>query len=346
MNGNAIAGARGEDGGDPTMERAIRPARQLASRSVVRRPPHVSLQRPGSRPAGPSRLRPRRHGERRRSSPPTPASCSTRAGSAFSATASSSTTAWACSRCTATCRRSTSRSATRVTKGQTHRPQRDDRTRRRRSSALHDAGRGASGQSGRMVGRPLDPGSGRAEAGTPPVSRRSVNPRPHRERDANASELWRGITRTPRAEHAVKTCARPDRYQVQLATRAIKVILRVGLVLFSSDSRLLRLGEFNASTKHLGWHARLGAGCVARLRRQQGARDGSAGGRRASGGQKVDPATAGDVKGVVSLEGAAPKNEPIKMNADPVCVKANTTPQFQETYRSRQTGSWPTCSST
>ena len=33
-----------------------------------------------------------------------------------------------------------------------------------------------------------------------------------------------------------------------------------------------------------------------------------------------------------SLDGAAPKNEPIKMNADPVCVKANTTPQFQETY--------------
>src|SRR5262245_63852310 len=50
------------------------------------------------------------------------------------------------------------------------------------------------------------------------------------------------------------------------------------------------------------------------------------------GGQKVDPATAGDVKGVITLEGSAPKNEPIKMNADPVCVKANTTPQFQETY--------------
>ena len=32
------------------------------------------------------------------------------------------------------------------------------------------------------------------------------------------------------------------------------------------------------------------------------------------------------------LDGAAPKNEPIKMNADPVCVKENTTPQFQETY--------------
>jgi hypothetical protein len=52
----------------------------------------------------------------------------------------------------------------------------------------------------------------------------------------------------------------------------------------------------------------------------------------AAGGQKVDTATAGDVKGVVTLEGTAPKNEPIKMNADPVCVKANSTPQFQETY--------------
>jgi plastocyanin len=49
-------------------------------------------------------------------------------------------------------------------------------------------------------------------------------------------------------------------------------------------------------------------------------------------GQKVDTATAGDVKGVVSLDGTAPKNEPIKMNADPVCVKENKDPQSQETY--------------
>src|SRR5262252_5049204 len=52
----------------------------------------------------------------------------------------------------------------------------------------------------------------------------------------------------------------------------------------------------------------------------------------AGSGQKVDPATASDVKGTVTLEGTAPKNEPIKMNADPVCLKANSTPQFQETY--------------
>jgi hypothetical protein len=52
----------------------------------------------------------------------------------------------------------------------------------------------------------------------------------------------------------------------------------------------------------------------------------------ASGGQKIDSATAGSVKGVVTFEGTAPKNEPIKMNADPVCVKENTTPQFQESF--------------
>ena len=51
-----------------------------------------------------------------------------------------------------------------------------------------------------------------------------------------------------------------------------------------------------------------------------------------AGGQKVDPATAGDVKGVAAFDGVAPKNEPIKMNADPVCMKENKTAQFQETY--------------
>jgi len=49
-------------------------------------------------------------------------------------------------------------------------------------------------------------------------------------------------------------------------------------------------------------------------------------------GQRVDTTTAGSVKGMVTLDGTAPKNEPIKMNADPVCVRENKTPQFQETY--------------
>ena len=44
----------------------------------------------------------------------------------------------------------------------------------------------------------------------------------------------------------------------------------------------------------------------------------------APGAVKVDPATAGDIKGTVLLEGMAPKNDVIKMNADPVCLKQNT----------------------
>jgi plastocyanin len=52
----------------------------------------------------------------------------------------------------------------------------------------------------------------------------------------------------------------------------------------------------------------------------------------AAGGQKVDPATAGEVKGVVTIDGTAPKNEPIKMNADPVCMREAKGAQAQETY--------------
>jgi hypothetical protein len=49
-------------------------------------------------------------------------------------------------------------------------------------------------------------------------------------------------------------------------------------------------------------------------------------------GMKVDIATAGSVKGVASVDGAVPANQAIKMNADPVCMKENKDPQFQETY--------------
>ena len=52
----------------------------------------------------------------------------------------------------------------------------------------------------------------------------------------------------------------------------------------------------------------------------------------APSGQKVDTATAGNVTGMAMLEGTAPANEPIKMNADPVCMKENKGPQLQETY--------------
>jgi plastocyanin len=53
----------------------------------------------------------------------------------------------------------------------------------------------------------------------------------------------------------------------------------------------------------------------------------------AAGGQRVDPATAGDVTGAVTINGTAPKNEPIRMNADPVCLKQAKGEQFQETYK-------------
>jgi plastocyanin len=52
----------------------------------------------------------------------------------------------------------------------------------------------------------------------------------------------------------------------------------------------------------------------------------------APAGQKVDAATAGTVAGMVALEGPAPKNEAIRMNADPVCVKAAPGAQAQETF--------------
>jgi len=57
-----------------------------------------------------------------------------------------------------------------------------------------------------------------------------------------------------------------------------------------------------------------------------------AGGAAAAPAAAVDPATAASIKGVVALAGGAPKNEPIRMNADPVCVKEAKGPQFQETY--------------
>lgn len=47
---------------------------------------------------------------------------------------------------------------------------------------------------------------------------------------------------------------------------------------------------------------------------------------------KVDPATAGSVSGKIIFAGTPPKNEPIKMNADPTCVRENKGPQTQESY--------------
>src|SRR5262247_2643584 len=55
-------------------------------------------------------------------------------------------------------------------------------------------------------------------------------------------------------------------------------------------------------------------------------------------GQKVDTSKAGSVTGTISVDGALPKNDAIKMNADPVCVKENKDPQFQETYTASADG--------
>jgi len=55
-------------------------------------------------------------------------------------------------------------------------------------------------------------------------------------------------------------------------------------------------------------------------------------GAPAAGGGRVDAATAGSIMGMVTLDGTAPSNEPIRMNADPVCVKQNTGAQSQETF--------------
>jgi plastocyanin len=47
---------------------------------------------------------------------------------------------------------------------------------------------------------------------------------------------------------------------------------------------------------------------------------------------KVDAGIAGEVTGIVALDGAPPKNAPIRMNADPICVREASGAQFMETF--------------
>ncbi|MGE3519833.1 MAG: carboxypeptidase regulatory-like domain-containing protein, partial [Vicinamibacterales bacterium] len=51
-----------------------------------------------------------------------------------------------------------------------------------------------------------------------------------------------------------------------------------------------------------------------------------------AGGQTFDSATAGEVKGRVTVDGTVPANEQIKMNADPICLRQASGPQSMETY--------------
>lgn len=48
--------------------------------------------------------------------------------------------------------------------------------------------------------------------------------------------------------------------------------------------------------------------------------------------QKVDPATAGEIKGSITVDGPVPANAPIKMNADPICARNASGNETQETY--------------
>lgn len=49
-------------------------------------------------------------------------------------------------------------------------------------------------------------------------------------------------------------------------------------------------------------------------------------------GSTIDPATAADIKGTVTVDGQLPANQQIKMNADPVCLREAKGPQLMETY--------------
>ena len=84
------------------------------------------------------------------------------------------------------------------------------------------------------------------------------------------------------------------------------------------------------------WMSALGLGLAVAVAACGGGNKESAttesGSAASGGGQKIDPATVGAITGVVTFDGVAPKNEPIKMNADPVCVKENPTAQTQETW--------------
>lgn len=77
----------------------------------------------------------------------------------------------------------------------------------------------------------------------------------------------------------------------------------------------------------LGTTAACGGGSDAGRPAENTAASGSA------AGAKIDPATAGSLKGSVVLNGTAPRNAAIKMNADPMCQRQAKGEQFQETFK-------------
>jgi plastocyanin len=63
---------------------------------------------------------------------------------------------------------------------------------------------------------------------------------------------------------------------------------------------------------------------------EQPASSGAASAPAESAAPAVDPATAGKITGKVTLEGAAPKQEPIQMAADPNCARLHPSPVTTE----------------
>ncbi len=85
------------------------------------------------------------------------------------------------------------------------------------------------------------------------------------------------------------------------------------------------------------WMFGLGAALVASMSACSGsqekpAAETAAPAAAASSASPVDPATAADVKGTVTIDGPVPANAAIKMNADPICARQADGPQMMETY--------------
>ena len=75
------------------------------------------------------------------------------------------------------------------------------------------------------------------------------------------------------------------------------------------------------------------AGALALAAACSGDKKGAAPSGPPPGTQKVDPAKAGSLAGRVLLDGPAPANAPIKMSADPFCIRANADGSTIETYK-------------
>jgi len=65
----------------------------------------------------------------------------------------------------------------------------------------------------------------------------------------------------------------------------------------------------------------------------EGEQSSTEGAAPAAAGQKIDPSSTGSITGTVVLNGTAPANAIIRMNADPICLRQAKGEQFQETFK-------------